>query len=167
MLIKWWLSLVADQVNGIRSHTTCFTCVLKSHMLQNELTGYTTCETCAPRVTKWFHVWFFGKTSHVRATWGRQGSQNLHKPPIVFFSVQRILVWSCLIAKWESSDRNNCVSNKYVSQHRHKYQVHSVLRRNTKIAKWQLLIPYLLELLALTRTPLDFLYLVIFFFRLY
>jgi hypothetical protein len=33
-----------SRVNGSRSHTTYFTCTLKSHILQNKLTGHTTCQ---------------------------------------------------------------------------------------------------------------------------
>jgi hypothetical protein len=51
-------------VNGTRGHTTCSICALKSHMLQNELTGHITCETCAPEITKWFDAWFLAKTGH-------------------------------------------------------------------------------------------------------
>jgi hypothetical protein len=48
-------------------------------MLQNKLTGHTTCETCASQVTKRFDVRVLEKTGHARATQGAWFSQILHR----------------------------------------------------------------------------------------
>jgi hypothetical protein len=59
---KMWAELGrATRVNGIRGLITCNTGALKSHNLQNRLTGHWTCDSCAPLVIKRFVEQFFNK----------------------------------------------------------------------------------------------------------
>jgi hypothetical protein len=89
-------------VNGTHSYKTCLTCALKSHMLQNKLTGHTTCETCASQVTKRFDVRVLEKTGHARATQGAWFSQILHRTGQTLF--QNMFIRNTIIpaVKWLS-----------------------------------------------------------------
>jgi hypothetical protein len=52
------------RVNDTGGHITYLACVLKSHILQTRLTGHTTCEICASKVTNRLAVRFLVKKHH-------------------------------------------------------------------------------------------------------